>query len=144
MSIIEFFRDIWMSNACVKFEERSLYPSKVIALTTKLCGRGGRGGCVAEYFLIVVCLFCLLPISTPHGSQRSTPRRLLPIPKRTPPSLAKYGYDNILGSNAAEDAAGVSKVKATDDRKANEKKNKAPSYVTTRRTPLKNTGFVYL
>ena len=32
MSIIELVRDIWMSNACVKFEERSL-PSKVIALT---------------------------------------------------------------------------------------------------------------
>ena len=29
-------RDIWMSNACVKFEERSLNPSKVLALTTKL------------------------------------------------------------------------------------------------------------
>ena len=29
-------RTIWMSNACVKFEERSLNPSKVIALTTKL------------------------------------------------------------------------------------------------------------
>ena len=36
MSIIELIRDIWMSNACVKFEERSLNPSKVIALTTKL------------------------------------------------------------------------------------------------------------
>ena len=40
----------WMNNACVKFEERSLNPSKVIALTTKLCG-GRRwrcgGGCVA-------------------------------------------------------------------------------------------------
>ena len=33
MSIIELVRDIWMSNACVKFEERS---SKVIALTMKL------------------------------------------------------------------------------------------------------------
>ena len=32
-SIIELVRDIWMSNACVKFEERSLNPSKVIALT---------------------------------------------------------------------------------------------------------------
>ena len=30
------YRDIWMNNACVKFEERSLNPSKVIALTTKL------------------------------------------------------------------------------------------------------------
>ena len=30
----------WMSNACVKFEERSLNPLKVIALTTKLCGGG--------------------------------------------------------------------------------------------------------
>ena len=29
-------RDIWMNNACVKFKERSLNPSKVIALTTKL------------------------------------------------------------------------------------------------------------
>ena len=36
MSIIELVRDIWMS-ACVKFEECSLNPSKVIALT-KLCG----------------------------------------------------------------------------------------------------------
>ena len=36
MSIIELVRDIWMSNACVKFEEHSLNPSKVIALTTKL------------------------------------------------------------------------------------------------------------
>ena len=27
MSIIELVRDIWMSNACVKFEERSLNPS---------------------------------------------------------------------------------------------------------------------
>ena len=41
MSIIELVLDIWMNNACVKFEERSLNPSKVIALTTKLrrnCG----------------------------------------------------------------------------------------------------------
>ena len=38
MSIIELVRDIWMSNACVEFEQRSLNPSKVIALTTKLCG----------------------------------------------------------------------------------------------------------
>ena len=44
MSIIELVRDIWMSNACVKFEERSLNPSKVIALTTKLW-RGGSGPC---------------------------------------------------------------------------------------------------
>ena len=36
MSIIELVRDIWMSNACVKFEERSLNLSEVIALTTKL------------------------------------------------------------------------------------------------------------
>ena len=36
MSIIELVRDIWMSNACVKFEECSLNHSKVIALTTKL------------------------------------------------------------------------------------------------------------
>ena len=36
MSIIKLVRDIWMSNACVKFEERCLNPSKVIALTTKL------------------------------------------------------------------------------------------------------------
>ena len=48
-------RDIWMINACVKFEERSLNPSKVIALTTKLWrGGGGRrsGGCVAEENII--------------------------------------------------------------------------------------------
>ena len=36
MSVIELVRDIWMNNACVKFEERSLNPSKVIVLTTKL------------------------------------------------------------------------------------------------------------
>ena len=36
MSVIELARDIWMNNACVKFEERSLNPSKLIALTTKL------------------------------------------------------------------------------------------------------------
>ena len=36
MSIIELARDIWMSNACVKSEERSLNPSKVIVLTMKL------------------------------------------------------------------------------------------------------------
>ena len=51
-----------MSNACVKFEESSLDPSKVIALTTKLCcgggcgGHGGRGGsgggCVADENII--------------------------------------------------------------------------------------------
>ena len=33
MSIIELVRDIWINNACVEFEERSLNPSKVIALT---------------------------------------------------------------------------------------------------------------
>ena len=38
-----------MINACVKFEERSLNPSKVISLTTKL-GRGG--GCVADENII--------------------------------------------------------------------------------------------
>ena len=52
MSVIELVRYIWMNNASVKFEERSLNPSKVIALTTKLCGGGRRrrrrcGGCVA-------------------------------------------------------------------------------------------------
>ena len=36
VSIIELVRDIWMNNACVEFEEHSLNPSKVIALTTKL------------------------------------------------------------------------------------------------------------
>ena len=35
MSVIELVRDIWMNNACVKFEECSFNPSKVIALTTK-------------------------------------------------------------------------------------------------------------
>ena len=40
ISIIELVRYIWMSNACVKFEERSLNPSKDIAWTTKLW-RGG-------------------------------------------------------------------------------------------------------
>ena len=48
MSIIELVHDIWMSNACVKFEERSLNPSKVIALITKLCG----GGFVADENII--------------------------------------------------------------------------------------------
>ena len=48
MSVIELVRDIWMNNACVKFEERSLNPSKVIALTTKL----RRGGCVADENII--------------------------------------------------------------------------------------------
>ena len=58
MSIIELVRDIWMSNACIKFEECSLNPSKVIALTTKLWrgGRGGRGGrsggCIADENII--------------------------------------------------------------------------------------------
>ena len=50
MSIIELVRYIWMSNACVKFEERSLNPSKVIALT-KWCG-GDGGGCVADENII--------------------------------------------------------------------------------------------
>ena len=58
MSVIELVRDIWMNNACVKFEERSLNPSKVIALTTKLRrggrrrGGGRRGGCVADENII--------------------------------------------------------------------------------------------
>ena len=53
MSIIELVRDIWMSNACVKFEECSVNPSKVIALTTKLWRGGGRGGgCVADENII--------------------------------------------------------------------------------------------
>ena len=49
MSIIELVRDSWMSNGCVNFEERSINPSNVIALTTKFwlggggCGRGGGG-----------------------------------------------------------------------------------------------------
>ena len=30
----QLVRDIWMSNTCVKFDESSLNPSKVIALTT--------------------------------------------------------------------------------------------------------------
>ena len=56
MSIIELVRDIWMSNACVKLEEHSLNPSKVITLT-KLFGSGGggggpRGGCVADENII--------------------------------------------------------------------------------------------
>ena len=51
MSIIELVRDIWMSNACVKFEERSLNPSQVIALT-RLCGGSGGGGCVADENII--------------------------------------------------------------------------------------------
>ena len=40
-----------MSNACVKFEERSLNPSKVIALT-KFWRGGGGGGCVADENII--------------------------------------------------------------------------------------------
>ena len=38
MSVIELVRDIWMNNACVKFEERSLKTSKdaaAAALLTK-------------------------------------------------------------------------------------------------------------
>ena len=51
MSIIELVRDIWINNACVKFEERSLYPSKVIALTTTLWrGRGGGRKCVSREY----------------------------------------------------------------------------------------------
>ena len=54
MSFIELVRDIWMSNACVKFEGRSLNPSEVIALTTKIWrGSGcGRVGCVADENII--------------------------------------------------------------------------------------------
>ena len=54
MLIIELVRDIWMSNACVKFEERSLNPSKVIALTKLWRGGGGSGGggCVADENII--------------------------------------------------------------------------------------------
>ena len=54
-SVIELVQDIWMSNACVKFEEHSLNPSKVIALTTKLWHGGGPrrgGGCVADENII--------------------------------------------------------------------------------------------
>ena len=59
MSVIELVQDIWMNNACVKFEERSLNPSKVIALTTKLCddaaaaaaADGGGGGAAAAALL---------------------------------------------------------------------------------------------
>ena len=50
MSVIELVRDIWMNNACVKFEERSLNPSKVIALTTKLVT--ADGGAVAAAALL--------------------------------------------------------------------------------------------
>ena len=46
-NVIYRTRDIWMSNACVKYEERSLSPSKVIALT-KLW----RGGFVADENII--------------------------------------------------------------------------------------------
>ena len=56
MSVIEPVRDIWISNACVQFEERSLNPSKVIELTTELwCGgrRSGGGGCVANENIIL-------------------------------------------------------------------------------------------
>ena len=62
MSIIELVRDIWMSNACVKFEERSLNPSKVIALTTKLWRGGPRprcGGCVADENIIFLKTYVL-------------------------------------------------------------------------------------
>ena len=48
MSIIELVRDIWMSNACVKFEERSLNPSKVTKLWRGGGGPRGGGGCVAD------------------------------------------------------------------------------------------------
>ena len=52
MSIIELIRDIWSSNACVKFEERSLNPSKIIALTMKLCGGDECDGYVADENII--------------------------------------------------------------------------------------------
>ena len=56
MSSIKLVRDIWMSNAYVKFEERRLNPSKVIALTTKLWHGGGGprrcGDCVADKNII--------------------------------------------------------------------------------------------
>ena len=64
MSIIELVRDIWMSNACVKFEEHdSLNPLKVIALT-KLCGGGGPrgGGCVADEKYICAKILLYHPI----------------------------------------------------------------------------------
>ena len=51
MSIIELVRDIWMSNAWVKFEERSLNPSNVIA-PTKLCSGGAPHGGVADENII--------------------------------------------------------------------------------------------
>ena len=50
MSVIELVRDIWMNNACVKFEELSLNPWKVIALTTKLW-RGGHN--IPENFIMM-------------------------------------------------------------------------------------------
>ena len=48
--VVEIFDILdWEDNVnYVKFEERSLNPSKVIALTTKLWRGGGRGGCVAD------------------------------------------------------------------------------------------------
>ena len=42
MSIIELVRDIWMSNACDKFEALSLNPSKVIALKNENMRRRRR------------------------------------------------------------------------------------------------------
>ena len=46
MSIIELLRDIWMSNACVKFEEHSLNPSKVmLSIFIDFSIAGGHFGC---------------------------------------------------------------------------------------------------
>ena len=72
-------RDIWMSNACVKFEQRSLNPSKVIALT-KLCG-GGRprgGGCVADENIIFLKTY----VSREYNETRLLGR---PQPQMYPP-----------------------------------------------------------
>ena len=55
MSIIKLVRHIWMSNACVKFEERSLNPSKCIARHDNeivTWRRTGLGCCVADENII--------------------------------------------------------------------------------------------
>ena len=54
----QLVRDIWMNSTCVKFKERSLNPSKVIALKMKLW----RGGCVADENIHVADKFGRLSI----------------------------------------------------------------------------------
>ena len=48
MSVIELVRDIWMNDACVKFESFKIYRAKNEIVTH---GGGGRG-CVADENII--------------------------------------------------------------------------------------------